>query len=143
MQTRISSFAWSCGWKHRVPLELPVELGNQSCFLREVISPLVLQGPAQDSLCITGGMNRASSRDEAETSVFLSISDFDRRVSAELEQEIQASSCNEVGTLLASRVVHRVIDHLSSCISNLWLFPDYAPGVSVPLRVVTSSSGLH
>ena len=40
-------------------------------------------------------MNRASSRAEAGTSVFLSISDFDRRVSAELEQESQASSCVE------------------------------------------------
>ena len=104
MQTRISSFAWSCGWKLRVPLELPVELGNQLCFLREVISPLVLQGPAQDSLCITGGMNRASSRDEAATSMFLSIYDFDRRRSAELEQESQAPSCDEVGTPLASEL---------------------------------------
>ena len=40
-------------------------------------------------------MNRASSRHEMGTSVFLSISDFDRRVSAELEQESQASSCVE------------------------------------------------
>ena len=40
-------------------------------------------------------MNRASSRVETGTSGFLSISDFDGRVSAELEQEIQASSCVE------------------------------------------------
>ena len=40
-------------------------------------------------------MNRASSRVEAGTSVFLSISDFDHRVSAELEQESQAPSCVE------------------------------------------------
>ena len=40
-------------------------------------------------------MNRASSRVKAETSGFLSISDFDRRVSAELEQESQASFCVE------------------------------------------------
>ena len=38
---------------------------------------------------------RASSRVEAGTSGFLSISDFDRRVSAELGQENQASSCVE------------------------------------------------
>ena len=38
---------------------------------------------------------RASSRVEAGTSVFLSITDFDRGVSAELEQESQASSCVE------------------------------------------------
>ena len=45
MQVRISSFAWSCGAKVRVPLELPVDLGDCSCFLREVRSPLALQGP--------------------------------------------------------------------------------------------------
>ena len=38
-------------------------------------------------------MNRASYRVEAGTSGFLSISDFDRTVSAELEQESQASFC--------------------------------------------------
>ena len=47
------------------------------------------------------------------------------------------------GTPLASRGVYWVTGHLSSCIWNLWLFPDYASGVSVPLRVVTSSAGLH
>ena len=40
-------------------------------------------------------MNRASSQDEAGTLGLLSISDFDHRVSAELEQESQASSCVE------------------------------------------------
>ena len=45
MQVRISSFAWSCGGKLRVPLELPVDLGDCSCFFREVRSPLALQGP--------------------------------------------------------------------------------------------------
>ena len=33
--------------------------------------------------------------------------------------------------------------HLSSCIWNLWVFPDDATGVSMPLGVVTSSTGLH
>ena len=47
------------------------------------------------------------------------------------------------GTPLASHIVHGMTGHLSSCIWNLWLFPDYASGVSVPLRVVTSFSGLH
>ena len=75
--------------------------------------------------------------------MFLSISDFDRKVCAELEQESQASSCDEVETSLASRVVHGVTGHLSSCIWNLWLFQYDVTGVSVPLRVVTSSSGLH
>ena len=44
---------------------------------------------------ITAGMNRASSLVEAGTSGFLSISDCDRRVSAELEQGSQASSSIE------------------------------------------------
>ena len=95
MQVRISSFAWSCGGKLRVPLELPVDLGDHSFFFRKVRSPLALQVPHQDSSHISVGMNRASSQDEAGTSAFLSISDLDRRVSAELEQESQASSCVE------------------------------------------------
>ena len=45
---------------------------------------------------IAAGMNRASSRIEVGTSGFLSISDIDFRVSAELEQESQASSYVEV-----------------------------------------------
>ena len=69
--------------------------GAQSCLLREVRSPLVLPGAPRDSSNITAGMNRALSRAEARTSVILSISDFDRRVSADLEQESQALSCVE------------------------------------------------
>ena len=116
VQARTSLFAWSCGGKLRAPLKLPVDLGDRSCFIREFRSALALRGPTGDSSCIAAGMNRASSQDEAGTSLFLSISDFDRRVSAELEQENQASSCEEFGTLLASRVVHGVTGHLSSCI---------------------------
>ena len=47
------------------------------------------------------------------------------------------------GTPVASRVVHGVTGHLLSCIWNLQLFLDDISGVSVPLLVVTSSSGLH
>ena len=47
---------------------------------------------------------RSSSRGEARTSGFLSVSDSDRRVPAELGQESQASSCLRKGTPLASRV---------------------------------------
>ena len=47
------------------------------------------------------------------------------------------------GTPLASRVVLGVAGPLLSCIWNLWLFPDNATVVSVPLRVMTSSSGLN
>ena len=112
---------------------LLVDLGGRLCFLRELRSSLALRAPPQDSSCIAERMNRASSRDEAGTSVFLSISDLDCRVSAELEQESQASSCDEVGTQLASGFVHRVTGHLSSCIWNLHLFPDNATWVSFPL----------
>ena len=75
--------------------------------------------------------------------MFLYIFHLDRRVSVELEQDSQASSCDEVGSLLASRFVHRVTGHLSCCIWNLRLFLDDATGVSVPLHAVTSFSGLH
>ena len=68
---------------------------------------------------------------------------FDRSVSAELQQEHQASSCDEFRTPLASLAVHRVTGHLSSCIWNVQLFLDDATGVSMALRIVTSSSGLH
>ena len=129
MQVRISSFAWGCGRKLRVPLELPVDLRDRSCFLREVRAALALRGPRWDSSPITAGVNRASSQDEAGTSVFLSISDFDCRVSAELEQESQASSCDKRGTPLASCIVHGVTDHLSSCIWNLRLLLDDASGL--------------
>ena len=86
---------------------------------------------------------RASSRVEVGTSGFLSTSDFDGRVSAELEQESQASSCVEEWNSAG----------LSRCLLGdrslveLYLEPvvlsDHACGVSVPLRVVNSSTGLH
>ena len=47
------------------------------------------------------------------------------------------------GTPLSSRVVHGVTGHLSSCIWNLWVFLDDATGMSVPHRVMTSSTRLH
>ena len=47
------------------------------------------------------------------------------------------------GIRLASRVVNGISSLLSSWICNLRLFMENATGVSVPLRVVTSSSGLH
>ena len=85
----------------------------------------------------------ASSRVEVGTPGFLSISDFDRRVSVQLEQESQASSCVEEWNSAG----------LSRCLLGdrslveLYLEPvvlsDHACGVSVPLRVVNSSTGLH
>jgi len=104
---------------------------------------LDMRGAPRDSLHITAGMNRASSRVEAEISGFLSISDFDRRVSAELNRRVRLRLLLKNGTPLASRVVHGVTGHLSSCIWNLRVFLDDATGVSVPLRVVTSPTRLH
>ena len=45
------------------------------------------------------------------------------------------------GTPLASRGVHGVAGHLSSSIWNLRVFSGRCTGVSVPYRVVTSSTG--
>ena len=71
---------------------------------------------------------RASSRGEAGTSDFLSVSDSDRRVPAELGHESQAMSFLRNGTPLASRVVHGVSGPLSNCVWNLQVFPDDAQG---------------
>ena len=74
--------------------------------------------------------------------MFPSISDLDRMVSAELERRVRPHLVLRNGTLLASIVVHGVTGYFL-IIWNLRIFPDEATGVSVPLRVVTSSSGLH
>ena len=71
---------------------------------------------------------RASSRVESGTSVFLSNSDSDRSVPADLGQESQAMSFLRNGTPLASRVVHGVSGPLSNCVWNLQVFPDDAWG---------------
>ena len=71
---------------------------------------------------------RASPRGEAGTSGFLSVSDSDRRVTAELGQESQPTSFLRNGTPLASRVVHGVSGPLSNCVWNLQVFPDDARG---------------
>ena len=75
---------------------------------------------------------RASSRVEAGTSGFLSNSDSDCSVPAELGQESQAMSFLRNGTPLASQVVHGVSGPLSNCVWNLQVFPDDAWGVSDP-----------
>ena len=82
---KISWFARSCGRKPRVPLELRVDLGDLFMFPQ---GNQIFFGVARapwDSLCITAGMNRASSREDMGTSGFLSIFDIDLGVSAELE----------------------------------------------------------
>ena len=81
----------------------------------------------------------ASSRVEAGTSGFLSISDIDFGVSAELEQESQASPCVEVRNPTCLSSCSWGVTPLLSCIWNLRLFPEDATRVSVLLRVVTSS----
>ena len=143
MQGRISWFVWSYGGKLSIPLELRVDLGDRSCLLREVRSPLSLRGAPWDSSRITAGMNRASYRVEAGTSGFLSISDFDPRVSADWNPKVRPRIVLRNGTPLASGVLPRVTGHLLSFIWNLRLFPENTTRLSVPLRVVTSFSGLH
>ena len=69
--------------------------GTRSCFLREVRSAFELRGAPWDSSPVAARINRASSRVEARTSVFISISDIDLGVSVEFEQGRQASSCVE------------------------------------------------
>ena len=59
---------------------------------------------------------RASPRGEAGTSGFLSISDNDRKVPAELGLESQASSCLRKVTPLASRVVQGVSAPVELCV---------------------------
>ena len=73
--------------------------GTRLCFLREIRSAFELLGGPRDSSRVAAGMSRASSRVEAETSVFLTISDIDLGVSVEYEQERQALSCVEAWTL--------------------------------------------
>ena len=88
-------------------------------------------------------MNRASYRSEAGTSGFFSISDFNHRVSVELEQEIQASSCVEQwdsACLLSCSGGDR---SLAEFYLEPMAFSRQCNGVSVPLHVLTSSSGLH
>ena len=74
---------------------------------------------------------RGSSRVETGTSRFLSYSDFDLGVSAELEQENQACLVLKHRTPLVSLVVHGISGHLLSGIWHLWLFPEDATWVSV------------
>ena len=84
-------------------------------------------GASRDSAGF-GAMEEASSRGEAETPDFLSVSDSDIRVPAELGQESQATSFLRNGTRLASQVVHGVSGPLSHCVWNLQVFPDDARG---------------
>ena len=128
----------SFGGKPRVPLKLCVALGDRSCLLRVVRSPLSLRGAPLDSSRIATGMNRASSRVEAGTSA---ISDYNPRVSANWNKRVRPRILLRNGTPLVSGVLHQVTGHLSSCIWNLHLFPENAMGVSFPLVLLLHPQG--
>ena len=85
---------------------------------------------------------RASSRVEAGTSGFLSISDLDRRVPADLGQDSQASSCvEEWNSACLSSCTWDDRSRVELCVEPVG-FSGQCMGVSVPLGVVHSSTGL-
>ena len=86
---------------------------------------------------------RASSRVEAGTSGFLSISDSDFRVPAQLGLESQASSWVESWNSACLSKCTRGDSPLVELYLEPASFSGRCTGVSVPLRVVTSSTGLY
>ena len=99
-----------------------------------------LEGPLGTPLGLAQ-RKRASPRGEAGTSGFLSVSDSNRSVPAELGQESQASSCLRKGTPLASRVAQVVSGPSSSCVWNPWVFADDARGWQCPLVLCLHPQG--
>ena len=79
---------------------------------------------------------------EAGTSGFVSISDSDRRVPAELGQESQASSCKEEWNSACLSSYSRGDRQLVELCLESAGFSGRCTRVSVPLRVVPSSTGL-
>ena len=75
---------------------------------------------------------RASPQGEEGSPGFLSVSDSDRRVPAELGKESPASSCLRKGSPLASRVVQGVSGPSSSCVWNPRVFADDARRCQCP-----------
>ena len=88
-------------------------------------------------------MNRASSLVEAGTSGFLSISDCDRRVSAELEQGSQASSSIEARNSSCLSSCSWGVRPLVEFYLELAAFSGRCKWGVSPLHVVTSSLRLH
>ena len=89
---------------------------------------------------------RASSRVEAGTSRFLSISDSDHRFPEELGQESQSSSCVEEWNSASLSSCLWVKGHFSSCVLNLRVFPDDALGSQCPVELLLthcSEQGPH
>ena len=99
-----------------------------------------LAGPLRTPLCLAQ-WKRASSPGKAGTSGFLSVSDSDRRVPAELGQESQESSCLRKGTLLASRGAQGLRPLVELCVEPAGV-SGRCTTVTVPLRVVPSPTGL-
>ena len=97
-------------------------------------------GPVGTPLGLAQG-KRASPRGEAGISGFLSLSDSDRRVPAELGQESQASSCLRKGTPLASRVAQGVSGTSASCVWNARVFADDARGWQCPFVLCLHPQG--
>ena len=85
---------------------------------------------------------RASCRVEAGTSGFVSISNSDRRVPAELGQESHASSCKEEWNYACLSSYSRGDRELFELCLESAGFSRRCTRVSVPLRVVPSSTGL-
>ena len=109
--------------------------GSLSSPLDLVRNPTLAQPLEKKPLWTPLGLvqwKRASSRLEARTSGFLSISDSDPRVPAELGQERQASSCVEAwNSACLSRCARGDRPH-PSCIWKLRVFPDVARGCQCP-----------
>ena len=139
MQGRISWCAWRCGGKLTVSLELHVDLGE----------PLMSPQGSQISFGIARGtLGLLAHHCRNEYGLILSLGRNLRvplhfGVSAELEQGSQASSCVEARNLACllscswsdRSLVELYLEHVA--------FSRGCNRVSLPLRVVTSSSGLH
>ena len=76
VQRKISWVAWKLAGSLGFHLNGVSTWGTRSCLHREVRSPLMLREAPWDTSGIPAGMNEASSRVEAGTSGFLSISDI-------------------------------------------------------------------
>ena len=91
-----------------------------------------LAGPLRTPLGLAQ-WKRASSPGKAGTSGFLSVSDSDRRVLAELGQESQASSCLRKGIPIASRGAQGVLGPSSAVCGTCGCFRTMHDGDSAPL----------
>ena len=97
-------------------------------------------GASRDSAG-SGATEEGLTRGEAGTSGFLSVSDSDRRVPAELGQESQASFCLRKETPLASRVVQGDSGPSPSCVWNPRVFADDARGWQCPFVLCLHPQG--